>query len=96
MEGLSKEVEVPAKHAAVDRLRKWRQAALVLNAQRRFAYMLDQKRRQASEEETTVLTRFRLSDIELATKNFVETYCIGLDANGIVYKAEDPKRVQFR
>uniref|UniRef100_A0A251SH63 non-specific serine/threonine protein kinase n=1 Tax=Helianthus annuus TaxID=4232 RepID=A0A251SH63_HELAN len=38
--------------------------------------------------ETVVLSRFRLSDIVLATENFAETYCIGLDTNGTVYKAE--------
>ncbi|KAD7478275.1 hypothetical protein E3N88_01411 [Mikania micrantha] len=43
---------------------------------------------EVPKEETTVLSRFRLSDIELATENFVETCCIGLDTNGIVYKAE--------
>ncbi|KAL8193829.1 hypothetical protein R6Q57_026071 [Mikania cordata] len=38
--------------------------------------------------ETTVLSRFRLSDIVLATENFAETHCIGLDTTGTVYKAE--------
>ncbi|KAK1410896.1 hypothetical protein QVD17_37438 [Tagetes erecta] len=34
------------------------------------------------------LSRFRFSDIVLATENFAETHCIGFDTNGIVYKAE--------
>ncbi|MFS8008573.1 putative protein kinase RLK-Pelle-CR4L family [Helianthus anomalus] len=38
--------------------------------------------------ETVVLSRLRLSDIVLATENFAETYCIGLDTIGMVYKAE--------
>ncbi|XP_076908436.1 uncharacterized protein LOC143565326 [Bidens hawaiensis] len=38
--------------------------------------------------ETMVLSRFRFGDIQLATKNFSETYCIGLDTNSMVYKAE--------
>ncbi|KAF5768415.1 putative protein kinase RLK-Pelle-CR4L family [Helianthus annuus] len=37
---------------------------------------------------TVVLSRSRLSDIVLATENFAEKYCIGLDAIGTVYKAE--------
>ncbi|KAM0038392.1 putative protein kinase RLK-Pelle-CrRLK1L-1 family [Helianthus debilis subsp. tardiflorus] len=38
--------------------------------------------------EPMVLSRFQFSDIVLATKNFAETYCIGLDTNSIVYKAK--------
>ncbi|KAJ0703194.1 putative protein kinase RLK-Pelle-CR4L family [Helianthus annuus] len=38
--------------------------------------------------ETMVLSRFQLSDIELATKNFAATYCIGLDTDMKVYEAE--------
>ncbi|MFS8008590.1 putative protein kinase RLK-Pelle-CR4L family [Helianthus anomalus] len=38
--------------------------------------------------ETTVLSRFRLSDIVSATENFAETYFIGLDTIGTMYKAE--------
>ncbi|KAI7738245.1 hypothetical protein M8C21_009776, partial [Ambrosia artemisiifolia] len=38
--------------------------------------------------ETVVLLRFRLSDIVFATENFAETYRIGLDNIGTVYKAE--------
>nr|XP_043631282.1 uncharacterized protein LOC122602754 isoform X2 [Erigeron canadensis] len=37
--------------------------------------------------ETTVLSRFRLSDIAFATKNFSRKYFSGLDSNGMVYKA---------
>ncbi|KAK1410883.1 hypothetical protein QVD17_37425 [Tagetes erecta] len=40
------------------------------------------------QEDTVVLLKFLLQDIELATKNFAETYCIGLDTNGTMYKAE--------
>ncbi|KAK9048136.1 hypothetical protein SSX86_032901 [Deinandra increscens subsp. villosa] len=38
--------------------------------------------------ETVVLSKYRLSDIVFATQNFAETYCIGLDTTGTVYKAE--------
>ncbi|MFS8008963.1 putative protein kinase RLK-Pelle-WAK family [Helianthus anomalus] len=38
--------------------------------------------------ETMVLSRFQLSDIELATKSFAATYCIGLDTDMKVYEAE--------
>ncbi|MFS8006173.1 putative protein kinase RLK-Pelle-CR4L family [Helianthus anomalus] len=36
----------------------------------------------------TLLPRFRLSNITSATKDFDETYCIGLYTNGTVYRAE--------
>ncbi|KAL8246283.1 hypothetical protein R6Q59_007499 [Mikania micrantha] len=38
--------------------------------------------------DSTVISRFLLSDIVLATENFAEINCIGLDMNGEVYKAE--------
>ncbi|KAM0038418.1 putative protein kinase RLK-Pelle-LRR-I-1 family [Helianthus debilis subsp. tardiflorus] len=38
--------------------------------------------------DTVVLLRFLLHDIVLATENFAERNCIGLDKNGMVYKAE--------
>ncbi|XP_076910821.1 receptor-like protein kinase FERONIA [Bidens hawaiensis] len=38
--------------------------------------------------ETMVLLRFRLGDLALATENFAETYCIGLDSHCMVYGAE--------
>ncbi|PWA83408.1 protein kinase-like domain, Phloem protein 2-like protein [Artemisia annua] len=38
--------------------------------------------------ETTVLSRFQLSDIVRATENFAEKYRIGSDAHGMVYKAD--------
>ncbi|KAM0892047.1 hypothetical protein ACQ4PT_026020 [Festuca glaucescens] len=36
--------DIPSKNASHDRLRRWRQAALVLNASRRFRYTLDLER----------------------------------------------------
>ncbi|XP_061990312.1 calcium-transporting ATPase 10, plasma membrane-type-like isoform X2 [Rosa rugosa] len=44
------------KHASVERLRRWRQAALVLNASRRFRYTLDLKR---EEEKKKTLSKIR-------------------------------------
>ncbi|XP_076890693.1 uncharacterized protein LOC143541882 [Bidens hawaiensis] len=38
--------------------------------------------------ETVILSRFRLSDIVLATENFAEMYQIGLDTTGTVYRAK--------
>ncbi|KAM0038401.1 putative protein kinase RLK-Pelle-CR4L family [Helianthus debilis subsp. tardiflorus] len=38
--------------------------------------------------EPVVLSRVRLSDIVLATENFAEAYCIGLDTYSMVYAAE--------
>ncbi|KAI3801602.1 hypothetical protein L1987_29711 [Smallanthus sonchifolius] len=47
---------VRTKSAPVDRLRRWRQAALVLNASRRFRYTLDLKR---AEEKKEILAKIR-------------------------------------
>ncbi|XP_030953229.1 calcium-transporting ATPase 8, plasma membrane-type-like isoform X3 [Quercus lobata] len=38
------------KNASIERLRKWRQAALVLNASRRFRYTLDLKREEEKQQ----------------------------------------------
>ncbi|XP_062183925.1 calcium-transporting ATPase 5, plasma membrane-type isoform X2 [Phragmites australis] len=42
--------DIPAKGAPVELLKKWRQAALVLNASRRFRYTLDLKKEEQKEE----------------------------------------------
>ncbi|KAJ1272648.1 hypothetical protein BS78_06G219400 [Paspalum vaginatum] len=42
--------DIPAKGAPIERLKKWRQAALVLNASRRFRYTLDLKKVDQREE----------------------------------------------
>ncbi|XP_045789046.1 calcium-transporting ATPase 8, plasma membrane-type-like isoform X4 [Trifolium pratense] len=47
---------VRTKHASIDRLRRWRQAALVLNASRRFRYTLDLKK---EEEKKQILRKIR-------------------------------------
>ncbi|CAL5087545.1 unnamed protein product [Urochloa decumbens] len=41
--------DIPNKNASRDRLRRWRQAALVLNASRRFRYTLDLEREEEKE-----------------------------------------------
>ncbi|XP_015696709.1 calcium-transporting ATPase 5, plasma membrane-type-like isoform X2 [Oryza brachyantha] len=41
--------DIPSKDASHDRLRRWRQAALVLNASRRFRYTVDLKREEHKE-----------------------------------------------
>ncbi|XP_035538880.1 calcium-transporting ATPase 10, plasma membrane-type-like [Juglans regia] len=48
------------KNASIERLRRWRQAALVLNASRRFRYTLDLKR----EEERTQIIRTVKANIQ--------------------------------
>ncbi|KAK1403047.1 hypothetical protein POM88_002652 [Heracleum sosnowskyi] len=47
---------LPTKSAAVDRLKRWRQAAVVLNASRRFRYTLDLKK---EEEKKRAITKIR-------------------------------------
>nr|XP_043624987.1 calcium-transporting ATPase 10, plasma membrane-type-like [Erigeron canadensis]XP_043624988.1 calcium-transporting ATPase 10, plasma membrane-type-like [Erigeron canadensis] len=47
---------VRTKSASVDRLRRWRQAALVLNASRRFRYTLDLKK---EEEKKQIIAKIR-------------------------------------
>ncbi|KAG6503735.1 calcium-transporting ATPase 5, plasma membrane-type-like [Zingiber officinale] len=42
--------DIPHKNASIDRLKKWRQAVLVLNASRRFRYTLDLKKEQEKEQ----------------------------------------------
>lgn len=42
--------DIPNKGAPVERLRRWRQAALVLNASRRFRYTLDLKKEEEKEQ----------------------------------------------
>ncbi|XP_061348918.1 calcium-transporting ATPase 8, plasma membrane-type-like [Gastrolobium bilobum] len=44
------------KHVSIERLRRWRQAALVLNASRRFRYTLDLKK---EEEKKQILRKIR-------------------------------------
>ncbi|CAL5184581.1 unnamed protein product [Lathyrus oleraceus] len=44
------------KHASINRLKRWRQAALVLNASRRFRYTLDLKK---EEEKKLILRKIR-------------------------------------
>ncbi|XP_078151095.1 calcium-transporting ATPase 5, plasma membrane-type-like isoform X1 [Carex rostrata] len=42
--------DIPPKNVPVDRLRRWRQAALVLNASRRFRYTLDLKKEEEKDK----------------------------------------------
>ncbi|XP_011623884.1 calcium-transporting ATPase 10, plasma membrane-type [Amborella trichopoda] len=41
---------IPAKKAPIEKLKRWRQAALVLNASRRFRYTLDLKKEEEKEQ----------------------------------------------
>ncbi|XP_020109417.1 calcium-transporting ATPase 8, plasma membrane-type-like isoform X2 [Ananas comosus] len=42
--------DIPPKNAPIERLKRWRQAALVLNASRRFRYTLDLKKEEEKEQ----------------------------------------------
>ncbi|XP_029118614.1 calcium-transporting ATPase 5, plasma membrane-type isoform X2 [Elaeis guineensis] len=42
--------DIPPKNAPIERLRRWRQAALVLNASRRFRYTLDLKKEEEKDQ----------------------------------------------
>ncbi|KAL0910603.1 hypothetical protein M5K25_021602 [Dendrobium thyrsiflorum] len=42
--------DIPPKNVPIERLRRWRQAALVLNASRRFRYTLDLKKEEEKEQ----------------------------------------------
>ncbi|KAJ6808296.1 calcium-transporting ATPase 8, plasma membrane-type-like [Iris pallida] len=42
--------DIPHKNAPIERLKRWRQAALVLNASRRFRYTLDLKKEEQKEQ----------------------------------------------
>ncbi|XP_078438392.1 calcium-transporting ATPase 5, plasma membrane-type-like [Wolffia australiana] len=42
--------DIPPKNASIERLKRWRQAVLVLNASRRFRYTLDLKKEEEKEQ----------------------------------------------
>ncbi|CAA7408242.1 unnamed protein product [Spirodela intermedia] len=42
--------DIPPKNASIERLKRWRQAALVLNASRRFRYTLDLRKDEEKEQ----------------------------------------------
>ncbi|THG23244.1 hypothetical protein TEA_026614 [Camellia sinensis var. sinensis] len=75
------------KDASLQRLRRWRQAALVLNATRRFRYTLDLKR----EEKTETMRKIRMhaqviraallfKDAGLQVKGFVQAFLMIIKA----------------
>ncbi|KAL8254770.1 hypothetical protein R6Q59_032991 [Mikania micrantha] len=61
---------VRTKSASLDRLKKWRKAALVLNASRRFRYTLDLKK---EEEKKKIISKIRFhSEVIRAANIFIE------------------------
>ncbi|CAA6670351.1 unnamed protein product [Spirodela intermedia] len=83
--------EIPAKNASIERLRRWRQAALVLNASRRFRYTLDLKKEGEKEQiRRKIRTHAQLLGIfliidhlapliqEIRLKKFLRTSCSSL------------------
>ncbi|KAJ9141294.1 hypothetical protein P3X46_031842 [Hevea brasiliensis] len=77
---LSSPFYIPStKNATIERLRRWRQAALVLNASRRFRYTLDLKK----EEERQQIYRKIRANIEVIRAAYRFTASLG-QANGEV------------
>ncbi|KAI4379676.1 hypothetical protein MLD38_005941 [Melastoma candidum] len=67
------------KNVPIDRLRRWRQAALVLNASRRFRYTLDLKR---EEEKTITLRKIRAHAQAIRAAHLFQA--AGAQSNGTV------------
>ncbi|TVU05043.1 hypothetical protein EJB05_48191 [Eragrostis curvula] len=70
--------DIPHKNAPHDRLRRWRQAALVLNASRRFRYTLDLKK----EEEKEMIRRKIRSHAQVIRAAFLFKEAGQKDING--------------
>ncbi|XP_048227667.1 calcium-transporting ATPase 10, plasma membrane-type isoform X2 [Ricinus communis] len=74
------------KNASIERLRRWRQAALVLNASRRFRYTLDLKK---EEEKQQILRKIRAhAQVIRAAYRFKAA---GEQANGTIESQSIPK-----
>ncbi|GAV59710.1 E1-E2_ATPase domain-containing protein/Cation_ATPase_C domain-containing protein/Cation_ATPase_N domain-containing protein/Hydrolase domain-containing protein/CaATP_NAI domain-containing protein [Cephalotus follicularis] len=74
------------KNASVDRLRRWRHAALVLNASRRFRYTLDLKK---EEEKKNVLRKIRAHAQAIRAAYLFKA--AGEGANGTIESTSTPK-----
>lgn len=73
------------KNASIARLRKWRQAALVLNASRRFRYTLDLKR---EEEKQQLMRKVRVHVEAIRAANLFKA--AGAQINGTVDASPPP------
>ncbi|KAK3003043.1 hypothetical protein RJ639_018799 [Escallonia herrerae] len=67
---------VRTKSASVDRLKRWRQAALVLNASRRFRYTLDLKR---EEEKKQIIAKIRTHAQVIRVRGLAEKLKTNMD-----------------
>ncbi|XP_050220475.1 calcium-transporting ATPase 8, plasma membrane-type-like [Mercurialis annua] len=90
-DALSSPFDIPnTKNASVERLRRWRQAALVLNASRRFRYTLDLKK---EEEKQQILRKIRAhAQVIRAAYRF---RAAGEQANGTVVESESIPKGDF-
>ncbi|KAK6117773.1 hypothetical protein DH2020_048488 [Rehmannia glutinosa] len=79
-EGLGPFDIVRTKSAPVDRLRRWRQAALVLNASRRFRYTLDLKK---EEERKQLIAKIRMHAQVIRAAVLFQVAGQGLNGNSL-------------
>ncbi|KAK4414844.1 Calcium-transporting ATPase 8, plasma membrane-type [Sesamum alatum] len=80
---------VRTKSAPVDRLRRWRQAALVLNASRRFRYTLDLKK---EEEKKQLIAKIRMHAQVIRAAVLFQAAGQGLKAPGSTKLPSSPTR----
>ncbi|GFP89170.1 calcium-transporting ATPase 8 plasma membrane-type [Phtheirospermum japonicum] len=78
---------VRTKRAPVDRLRRWRQAALVLNASRRFRYTLDLKK---EEEQKQLVSKIRTHAQVIRAAVLFQVAGQGLNGEGIAEVPSSP------
>ncbi|KAI3447345.1 hypothetical protein Pfo_004010 [Paulownia fortunei] len=81
---------VRTKRAPVDRLRRWRQAALVLNASRRFRYTLDLKK---EEERKQLIAKIRMHAQVIRAAVLFQAAGQGLNGPGTSKLPSSPTRI---
>ncbi|XP_022897971.1 calcium-transporting ATPase 9, plasma membrane-type-like isoform X2 [Olea europaea var. sylvestris] len=74
---------VRTKNAPLDRLRRWRQAALVLNPARRFRYTLDLKK---EEERKQMIAKIRMNAQVIRAAVLFQAACEGVNEPGVSKK----------
>ncbi|CAA7048833.1 unnamed protein product [Microthlaspi erraticum] len=80
------------KNAPVERLRRWRQAALVLNASRRFRYTLDLKR---EEDKKQMLRKMRAHAQAIRAAHLFKAAAAASRVNGITSSPPAPGSGEF-
>ncbi|KAL1532694.1 Calcium-transporting ATPase 8, plasma membrane-type [Salvia divinorum] len=81
---------VRTKRASIDKLRRWRQAALVLNASRRFRYTLDLKK---EEERKELIAKIRMHAQVIRAAVLFQAAGTGLNVSGSAKLPSSPTRV---